>query len=111
MDLNEQAFLVGRGVRPLAFCGQCTPEAAATVLRELTRYGKPHHVIPVLAPRSNTVIDYGFASHQWVADLFVWVMANWDQLPKEHAHGIVGLLLGYSPVSTATFLNRLASKY
>lgn len=94
-EAREQAYLIARGVRPLAIVGHCTddPKVMFKVASELEDCSS-HGAIPFVAPRDDGVADYGYAGSRWVIDLLRW--AQTDAVPDEHRHRIVGLLLGYS---------------
>ena len=99
--IQEQAFLVSRGVRPMAIVGNCSEdkdEALEAIIR-LETFSVPG-AIPFITKREEGILDYGFASEEWVIDLFSWVN-NWEDLTitEEHRHQILGLLLGYGPDS------------
>jgi len=94
-EAPEHAYLVARGVRPVAIVGQCPTiprvmfEVAAR-LEELAEDG----AIPFVSPRDDGIADYGFAASKWAIDLLRWTQS--DAVPTEHRHRIIGLLLGYS---------------
>lgn len=94
-EAREHAYLVARGVRPLAIVGNCPADPrrmfeVAAQLEEVASEG----AIPFVAPRNDRIADYGFARSKWVIDLLSW--AQTDAVPTEHRHRIIGLLLGYS---------------
>ena len=92
--LKEHAYLIARGVRPLALVGHCEDDEIgmlrwATLLESAGAQG----AIPFVMPRGDGFADYGFASAQWVLDLLSWL--NSDTVPTVHRHRVLGLLLGY----------------
>ena len=94
-EAREHAYLIARGVRPLAIVGHCPAEPrrmfeVAAQLEELATDG----AIPFVAPRDDGIADYGYAHSKWAIDLLSW--AQTDAVPTEHRHRIIGLLLGYS---------------
>jgi hypothetical protein len=95
--IKEHAYLVARGVRPLAIVDHLKAEAeimlrAATDL-EIASVGDD--VVPFVVRRRDGIADCGFAAARWVVDLYQWLVGS-DAVPKEHEHRIRGLLLGYS---------------
>ena len=95
--LQEHAYLVARGVRPIAIVGECRDDplvmlGVSTRLEALGASG----AIPFVCPCGDGVAEYGYAARQWVLDLFRWVVsANENAVPTLHRHRILGLLLGY----------------
>ena len=96
--LKEQAYLIARGVRPIALIGHCVANGlemlkTATTLEAQTERGS----IPFVVDRGNGVADYGYAASQWALELYQWVVcAAEDTVPSLRRHRILGLLLGYS---------------
>jgi hypothetical protein len=93
--LREQAFLVARGVRPLALVGTVEPCQVASAPNTLLRRADGEGVIPFAIPSGLA----GYASHAWVVDLIQWA----DTAPRIHRDRILGLLLGYSPDAIRQF--------
>jgi hypothetical protein len=94
-EVREHAYLVARGVRPLAIAGNClgddrTMFETAASLEALGCHG----AIPFVFPREDGHADYGYAASAWCIDLLRWAESN--AVPEKHRHRIVGLLLGYS---------------
>ena len=97
--LEESAYLVSRGVRPMALAGTC--EAGPMVmLRASTRLGTAamrFDALPFVIDFGEGRADCGYATAKWVIDLYE---ATWrDRSPFRHQ--ITGLLLGYSPSAIA----------
>lgn len=94
-EVREHAYLIARGVRPLAIVGNCPADNRTMfeVASELENHAEAG-AIPFVAPRSDGVADYGYAAARWVIDLLQWVES--DAVPEVHRHRIIGLLLGYS---------------
>jgi hypothetical protein len=95
-SLGEQAYLVARGVRPLAIGGHCvTAETCllrlATVV-ETAAGSEP--VISFICPHSDGTTSYGYAANTAMLDLYEW--ATSDEVPARCRHLVAGLLLGYS---------------
>ena len=92
---EEQAYLVSRGVRPLALLGTC--DLDETVMADrfvwLNRLAAKYGVLPFVLPRKDFPCAMtGFAAAAWVVDLLAW---SYEQPLRQH-HRIIGLLLGYS---------------
>lgn len=103
----QQAYLVARGVRPLALLepvGRNTAEMFEAWERVRSIAGAADRgVIPFVFPREDSdSAMVGFASHHWVIDLLQWTC---QQTPQQY-HRIIGLLLGYSSDEIAEHDNR-----
>lgn len=99
--LCEQAYLISRGVRPLALLGAVSSDPTemrdyfARLWKVTAKWG---NVIPFVFPRKDMDCAMaGFAAAEWVIDLLRW---SYDQPWRRH-HQIVGLLLGYTPSAIA----------
>ena len=94
--ISEHAYLVARGVRPMAIVGRVEADKnlmlQAVSRLEIVSIGEP--VIPFVVPRDNGFADCGFAAARWVVDLYAWLVGP-NGVPEDHAHRITGLLLGY----------------
>lgn len=93
----EQAYLVARGVRPLALIGTCdqdesTLQATITRLKILAGGTAIPYVVPARCPGRAA---YGYASEAWSIDLLAWALS--DECPDTQRGRVIGLLLGYSP--------------
>lgn len=92
--INEQAWLIARGVRHLALLGSIAKDEKAmrdTFIRLNQSCIEP--AVPFVLPRKDMDCAMtGYASAQWVIDLLDW---SYDQPLRQH-HQIMGLLLGYS---------------
>lgn len=101
--LEESAYLISRGVRPLALVGHC-PAEPVTMLRVrtvLATAAMRFDAIPFIlveADRPESA-SFGYAAHRWVIDLLEWVYSR--GVPKARKHQVLGLLLGYSPSAIA----------
>jgi hypothetical protein len=101
--LEEAAYLVSRGVRPLALAGHC-PADPVMMLRART-------VLSTVAMRLDVITfviieadhpqnaSFGYAAHRWVIDLLEWACS--PDVPRARKHEVLGLLLGYSPAAIA----------
>lgn len=97
--VREHAYLVARGVRPLAIVGECSTDNM-TMMRTATRIEalSVPGAIPFVCDCQNGSAEYGYAAEPWVVDLFEWLMtAEGHMVPTQHRHHVLGLLLGYSP--------------
>lgn len=96
--MREHAYLVARGVRPLALAGHCeaTPEEMLRVATRVETLGDGTSV-PFVVDRGDGWADYGYAAAGWVVDLFEWVVRG--GCPPAQRHRIIGLLLGYAPAA------------
>lgn len=101
--MNEQAYLVARGVRLLAIVGAVEDDselvtAARQMLYEaaVESAGSQARVpIPFLMKCSDTnLVDIGFASHEWVVDVYEWILSGC--VPDQMVSRVMGMLLGYS---------------
>ena len=92
--LLEHAYLVSRGVRPMALAGHC-PADPMVMLRASTRLSTAaigQDVLPFVIDNGDGTASCGYAAARWVIDLFE--SAFRDKHPNRHQ--ILGLLLGYS---------------
>lgn len=95
--IEEQAYLIARGVRPLSLLGHCRaePDLMLTISTRLERLSAGQ-CIPFVLDRGDGNADYGFAAGEWVLDLYAWLFrdASMD-IPEKQKARIAGLLLGY----------------
>jgi hypothetical protein len=100
--LDNEAYLVSRGVRPLALAGHCPAEPLVMlrVKQGLRKVRQAQLVIPfVFAEGDRGMAAFGYASHRWCIDLLEWVLSG--TVPPPRKHEMLGLLLGYSPAAIA----------
>jgi hypothetical protein len=100
--LNEGAYLVARGVRPLALMQDGTMDNGA-MLRAMTRlgmHGEPP-AIPFVLDHHDGTGSYGYAAASWVIDLYRWARL---QAPDTVRAQVIGLLLGYSPEAVSRYM-------
>lgn len=103
--IREHAYLVARGVRPMAIVGECEPDQLtmlkiATKMETLAVPG----AIPFVLDCRHGAAEYGFAAEGWVVDLFEWLMTSAENVvPTNHRHHVLGLLLGYSTSAVRAF--------
>lgn len=98
-QLEEAAYLVSRGVRPMALAGTCAadPMVMLRVSTRLATAAMRFDALPFVIDFGDGRADCGYAAAKWVIDLYE---ATWrDRHP--HRHQITGLLLGYSPSAIA----------
>jgi hypothetical protein len=110
--LREQAYLVARGVRPIAIVGQCR-SSPAVLLRAQTLLDNSSDVgaIPFVVDRGDGCADLGYAGARWAVDLFSWIVKDaQDAIPNEHRNRILGLLFGYSIEAIRLFDDRQAGR-
>lgn len=101
--IENEAYLVERGVRPLALLETC--EADETMrLKILTRLKSVCYkmdVIPFVIDRGDGATEYGIASSGWALNLYKWLLTT--QIPQVQKDRICGLLFGYSIQSISRF--------
>jgi hypothetical protein len=110
--VREHAYLVARGVRPLAIIGECSADTV-TMMRAATRIEalSVPGAIPFVFDCKDGAAEYGYAAESWVVDLFEWLMtATRDAVPTEHRHHVLGLLLGYSPAAVREFQSHTSGR-
>ena len=93
--INEQAYLVSRGVRHLALLGSIDRDDKE-IRKAFVRLNQMaiDPAIPFVLPRKDVdCAMVGFASSKWVIDLLEW---SYNYAPLRQRHCILGLLLGYS---------------
>lgn len=100
--LTEHAYLVARGVRPLAlvahfFLDQGDPLGTAAQLERHAHMG----LIPWVLDHGDGVASCGYASERWALELYEWAVTG--PVPEEQRERIIGLLLGYSAFAIARF--------
>jgi hypothetical protein len=101
--IEEHAYLVERGVRPLALVGH-VPNDKPSMLQaasKLETISVNMRVVPFVVARRDGFADCGFAAAKWVVDLYTWVVQS-KTVPKRHLHRIRGLLLSYSAEAIRT---------
>jgi len=105
--IQEHAYLIANGVRPLALLGTCEAEPA-TMLRvtaQLENAAGPSS-IPFVIDRGDGLADFGYAASRWALDLFQWVTRADSGVPARQKHRIRGLLLGYGVDAIRAFEDR-----
>ena len=109
--IAEHAYLVERHVRLMAIVGhveandQCMMQAASRL--EIATAGAI--VIPFVVARRDGWADGGFASAQWVVELYEWIMRS-GTVPIEHQHRIRGMLLGYGVDAIRSYDERICGR-
>jgi hypothetical protein len=103
---SEAAYLVSRGVRPMALVGVgLSPKES---LRVLTVAEQEAGAAIAFAVHEGICWTIGYASHEWVIDLFHKVL----KMDREDVtgHQILGLLLGYDAEAIAKFCERMSGR-
>jgi hypothetical protein len=103
--LVEHAYLVSRGVRPMALAGY-TSSGDWEMTRPTTRLERlaSPGAITFVIPRDDGLADCGYGACRWAIDLYGWALVSRrDAMPARYRHRIVGLLLGYSPMAIRDF--------
>lgn len=108
--VREAAYLVARGVRPMAlvYDGAADRLSMLQTATQLERLGDPG-CIPLVVDHNDGRAGCGFASAQWVIDLYQWITSG-VAVPPEHRHAILGLLLGYSTSAIDEHLQALSGR-
>ena len=94
--IEEQGYLVSRGVRALALLESVSKDEAdmRDEFLRVKQIAVRHSAIPfVLKRKDMDCAMVGFASHQWVINLLEW---SYNHAPLREHHRIIRLLLGYS---------------
>jgi hypothetical protein len=99
--LAEHAYLIARGVRPLAiachfFVEELDPLMAVAAVEEHSYEG----LIPWALDHGDGVGSCGYAREKWAIDLYEWAV---KKAPDEQREQIIGLLLGYSDYAIGRF--------
>ena len=92
--INEQSWLIARGVRNLALL-QSVDKDEKTMRDTFVKLNQMcvEPAVPFVLPRRDMDCAMtGYASAKWVIELLDW---SYDQPIRQH-HQIMGLLLGYS---------------
>ena len=94
--LSEQAYLVARGVRPMALVGHChsEPLVLLRIATEIEKHGGPA-IISFVIDHENGNASFGYAASEWAVDLYEWAVKETD-IPQVQRERIIGLLLGYA---------------
>lgn len=100
-SVNEAAYLVSRGVRPLALLDSVSQDEAVmgrTYDQMIDACESYKAALPFVLPcRGQEHALVGFAAEAWVIELLDWIQGQ----PGQQYHQIMGLLLGYSPRAIA----------
>jgi hypothetical protein len=110
--LAEQAYLVARGVRPMALAGWC-PADELVMLRAATRLEAAAEAgaLPFVIDHKNGSATFGYAAQPWVLDLYEWVVCDTD-VPQEQCERITGMLLGYAAEAISRYeANRVGRRF
>jgi hypothetical protein len=109
--LREHAYLVERGVRPLAIIGsvQAIPALMEAAYSEVLKAAVGTYAVPFTMNMGDGTAEYGYAAAPWVLDLYKWTCDSAD-MPQANKHRIIGLLLGYSVDAIGRFDDRFSGK-
>jgi hypothetical protein len=102
--LAEHAYLVARGVRPLAIGGHF-PTASASTLRIATLIedaATGEDVLPFVIDHGDDSGSFGYAVNRWSLDFYEWAVTD-RAIPEQQRHRVIGMLLGYSPVAISRY--------
>lgn len=102
--LLEHAYLVARGVRPVAIAGHFpTKSASALRIATLIEAAAPQEgALPFVIDHGDESGSFGFAANRWSLDFYEWAVTD-GSIPEQQRHRIVGLLLGYSPEAISRY--------
>ena len=101
----EAAYLVERGVRPLALVASIASECSSEAEYALTMGGAySPGAVPFVIPHGDGMADCGYAASGWVADLYRWTLSA--VVPMVQRERIHGLLFGYSAEAVERFETR-----
>jgi hypothetical protein len=102
--LAEHAYLVARGVRPLAIAGHFPTHSASLVriatLIETAASGED--VAPFVIDHGDGTGSFGFAVNRLTLDFYDWAVTD-RSIPEQQRHRVIGMLLGYSPVAISRY--------
>ena len=101
--IEEHAYLISRGVRPLALFNPFPAKPllmkqVATRLENLSLF--LHGAIPFVVDQGDGEAIAGYAADKGLVETFVWVT---NHAPEPHVDRLVGLLLGYSVPAVAAY--------
>lgn len=102
--LAEHAYLVARGVRPLAIAGHF-PTGSASLLRIATLIeaaASQEDVTPFVIDHGDETGSFGYAANLWTLDFYEWSVKD-RAIPEQQRHRVIGMLLGYSPVAISRY--------
>lgn len=105
--MEREAYLVSRGVRPLAQIGCCSSHyATLNIIRQKLAEAAQSlpKAIPFVVDHNDGIASYGYTTTFWAADLYRW--AGSGAVPEDQRHRILGLVLGYSPQAIQDFEER-----
>lgn len=102
--LAEHAYLVARGVRPVAIAGHFAPATASALrISTLIEAAAPQEaVLPFVIDHGDGSGSFGFAENRWSLDFYEWTVTD-RSIPEQQRHRIIGMLLGYSPVAISRY--------
>ena|GEM_PF-6097701 len=107
--IEDAAYLVARGVRPLAIVGEGITDRLGMV-RAMTVLGQysDDRAIRFVVDHKDGTASWGYAAAAWVVDLYRWVRL--EEKDESRRHQVLGLLLGYGPEAIARHLDSLVGR-
>ena len=107
--MADAAYLVARGVRPLAIVGERIADEIG-MIRAMTLLDpySSDTAIPFVVDHMDGTASWGYAAAAWAIDLYRWVRL--EETDESRRHQILGLLLGYSPEAIARHLDSLVGR-
>ena len=105
--IREQAYLIERGVRPVATFGTVPVELSQLAYARLGACSLSSRVIPFVIDRGGGRAICGLARNRWCVDLIRWI--HTDKVPQEYRSMILGMMLGYSSEGIEEYVSRSQS--
>ena len=107
--MAEAAYLVSRGVRPLAVVAEGVADEMQ-MIRAMTVLGRysDDRAIRFVVDHEDGTASWGYAAAAWAIDLYRW--ARLEEKDESRRHQVLGLLLGYSPEAVARHLDSLVGR-
>lgn len=102
--MAEAAYLVERGVRPIALCGTVTIASEIErmlLMQRLNAAVNNRNVKQFIVDFGDGIAQYGFVAAGWVLDLYQWVL--FTDIPSVQRERIFGLMFGYGIESIARY--------
>lgn len=102
--LAEHAYLVARGVRPIAIASHF-PTDSASMLRIATlieEAASGEDVLPFVIDHGDGSGSFGYAANRMTLDFYEWAVTD-RSIPEQQRHRVIGMLLGYSPVAISRY--------
>lgn len=113
--IENEAYLVSRGVRPVAWVAvsssesECVERALADVTEAIESVSGSWEIKPrAFAVRHygrDDIVDIVITGYEWVRDVLEW-LGDEVTVPAHYANLVCGLMLGYSPSAVQAFHDR-----